>query len=47
MLAFDAQTTEKKCLENGAEPSGKKGRVGKGLGVLVTLGLGYASLGLV
>ena len=42
MLAFDARTAEKNCLENGAEPSGKKGRVGKGLRVLVTLG--YASL---
>ena len=42
MLAFDAQTAERKNLENGAEPSGKKGRVGKGLRVLVTLG--YASL---
>ena len=47
MLAFDAQTTEKKILENGAEPSGKKGRVGKGLRVLVTLGLLYASLDVV
>ena len=42
MLAFDARTAEKNCLENGAEPSGKKGRVGKGLRVLVTLG--HASL---
>ena len=45
MFAFDARTAEKNCLENGDESSGKKGRVGKGLRVVVTLG--YSSLDIV